>query len=269
MATNIPPHNLTRGLHGARQDDRRRPRDARARSSATTSRARTFRPAARSSTRPRRSSEIYKTGSGTVRVRGTWQEGPETRGGKTIYITSIPYAVNKATLVERIADVASSRKLPHLVDVKDLSTDDVRIALELKRDADERLVMAYLYKHTPLQSNFPVNLTCLFRRRTPEVGKPERLGLHEILWHFLHFRFDVVARAARARARGARAAHPHPRGLREGLRRARRDPEDRPQVRGQGRRGRRRSWRASRSTPSRPTRSSSSSSTGWRGSRSS
>ena len=60
--------------------------------------------------------------------------------------------MNKATLVERIADVALSRKLPHLLDVKDLSTDDVRIALELKGDADKRMVMAYLYKHTPLQS---------------------------------------------------------------------------------------------------------------------
>jgi DNA gyrase subunit A len=73
--------------------------------------------------------EIYKTGSGTIRMRATWQEGPSTRSGKTIYITSIPYAVNKSTLVERLADVALSRKLPHLLDVKDISTDDVRIAL--------------------------------------------------------------------------------------------------------------------------------------------
>ena len=136
--------------------------------------------------------DIYKTGSGTIRIRAGWVEGPSTRGSKTIYITSIPYAVNKATLVERIADIALSRKLPHLVDVKDLSTDDVRIALELKGDANKRLVMAYLYKHTPLQSNFPVNLTCLVPTENVNVGKPERLGLHEILWQFLHFRLEVV-----------------------------------------------------------------------------
>jgi DNA gyrase subunit A len=100
--------------------------------------------------------------------------------------------VNKATLVERIADVALSRKLPHLLDVKDLSTDDVRIALELKGDADKRMVMAYLYKHTPLQSNFPVNLTCLVPTENPAVCKPERLELHQILWQFLHFRLEVV-----------------------------------------------------------------------------
>mgnify|MGYP006276584389 CR=1 FL=1 len=136
--------------------------------------------------------EIYKTGSGTIKLRSSWQEGPVTRGAKTIYITSVPYMVNKATLVERIADVVLSRKLPHVTDVKDLSTDDVRIALELKRDADPNLVMAYLFKHTPLQSNFPVNLTCLIPTENAAVGKPERLELKEILWHFLHFRLDVV-----------------------------------------------------------------------------
>jgi DNA gyrase subunit A len=136
--------------------------------------------------------EIYKTGSGTIRLRATWTEGPATRSGKTIYITSVPYMVNKSTLVERIADVALSRKLPHLVDVRDLSTDDVRIALELKGDADKRMVMAYLYKHTPLQSNFPVNLTCLVPTENPLLGKPERLELHQILWQFLHFRLEIV-----------------------------------------------------------------------------
>ena len=136
--------------------------------------------------------EIYTTGSGTIRLRSGWTEGPKSRSGRTIYVTSVPYAVNKATLIERIADVALSRKLPHLLDVRDLSTDDVRIALELKGDADPKMVMAYLFKHTPLQSNFPVNLTCLVPTENVNVCKPERLGLHEILWQFLHFRLDVV-----------------------------------------------------------------------------
>jgi DNA gyrase subunit A len=138
--------------------------------------------------------EIYRTGSGSVRIRATWQKGPETKSGQTVYITSIPYTLNKATLVERIADVVLSRKLPHLVDVRDLSTDDVRIALELKRDADPKMVMAYLFRHTPLQSTFPVNLTCLIPTENPLVCKPERLDLHQILWHFLDFRLHVVTR---------------------------------------------------------------------------
>ena len=144
---------------------------------------------------PEELKEIYKTGSGAVRVRATWEEGPVTRSGKTIYITSMPYAMTKSALVKAIADVAISRKLPPLVDVTDLSTDDVRIALELKKDADEKMVMAYLFKHTPLQSSFIVNLTCLVPTEgNPEVGRPERLDLHQMLFYFLHFRLDVVTR---------------------------------------------------------------------------
>jgi DNA gyrase subunit A len=138
--------------------------------------------------------EIYKTGSGAVRLRSTWEEGPVTKGSKTIFITSVPYTVNKSTLVERIADVALSRKLPPLLDVKDLSTEDVRIALELKKDADEKMVMAFLFKHTPLQTSFIVNLTCLIPTEAADIGRPERLDLHAMLWHFLHFRLEVVTR---------------------------------------------------------------------------
>jgi len=138
--------------------------------------------------------EIYKTGSGSIRLRGTWDIGPETRSTKTIYIDSAPYTVNKAQLVERIADVVMSRKLPQLLDVKDLSTEDVRIAIEMKKDADEKMIMAYLFKHTPLQINYAVNLTCLIPTESPEVGRPERLDLKQILWHFLHFRLEVVTK---------------------------------------------------------------------------
>jgi DNA gyrase subunit A len=138
--------------------------------------------------------EIYKTGSGSIRLRGTWDIGPETRSTKTLYIDSAPYTVNKAQLVERIADVVMSRKLPQLLDVKDLSTEDVRIAIEMKKDADEKMIMAYLFKHTPLQINYAVNLTCLIPTENPEVGRPERLDLKQILWHFLHFRLEVVTK---------------------------------------------------------------------------
>ncbi len=144
---------------------------------------------------PEELKDIYKTGSGAIRLRATWEMGPETRASKTIYITSVPYTANKATLVERIADVAIGRKLPPLLDVRDLSTDDVRIAIELKKDADEKMVMAYLFKHTPLQTNFPVNLTSLVPTEgNPEVGRPERLDLHQMLFYFLHFRLEVVTK---------------------------------------------------------------------------
>jgi DNA gyrase subunit A len=141
---------------------------------------------------PEELKEIYKTGSGTVRLRATWEEASSTRGGRTLYVTSIPYTVNKAALVERIADVVLSRKLPPLLDVRDVSTDDVRIALEIKKDADPKMVMAYLFKNTPLQTNFIVNLTCLIPTENAEVGRPERLDLHQALMYFLQFRLQVV-----------------------------------------------------------------------------
>jgi DNA gyrase subunit A len=138
--------------------------------------------------------QIYKTGQGSIRLRGTWDIGPETRSTKTIYIESIPYTVNKAQLVERIGEIVLGRKLPQLLDVKDLSTEDIRIALEMKKDADEKMIMAYLFKHTTLQINFAVNLTCLVPTENPEVGRPERLDLKQVLWHFLHFRLEVVTK---------------------------------------------------------------------------
>ena len=141
---------------------------------------------------PEELKQIYQTGSGAIRLRGTWEKGPMSRAGQTLFITSIPYMVNKATLVERIGEIVESRKLPPLVDVKDVSTDDVRIELTLKKEADPLLVMAYLWKHTPLQTTFPVNLTCLVPTENPEVGRPERLDLHQMLWYFLKFRLDVV-----------------------------------------------------------------------------
>src|SRR5690606_20293726 len=74
----------------------------------------------------------------------------------------------------------------------DLSTDDVRIELQLKPGADEQLVMAYLFKHTPLQTTFAVNMTCLVPIEGSDTGRPQRLELRELPWPFLHFRLDVV-----------------------------------------------------------------------------
>ncbi|MEM9881871.1 MAG: DNA topoisomerase (ATP-hydrolyzing) [Planctomycetota bacterium] len=140
--------------------------------------------------------QIYQTGTGPIRLRGTTEPDPKaaTRSTKVLRVTAIPYGVNKANLVEQIAAVVLDRRLPMLQDVRDLSTEDLRIDLVLQKDADEAKVLAYLYKHTALQSNFNVNLTALVPTENPEVGAPAKLGLREILWHFLRFRLDVVTR---------------------------------------------------------------------------
>ena len=138
--------------------------------------------------------QIYETGQGTLRVRAQYELEEGKRGQMWLIITSIPYSVSKSTIVERIADVIVARKLPLLLDVRDESTDRVRIVCEIKKDADPDLIMAFLYKHTPLQMNFGMNLTCLVPTAQPEIAGPERLNLKQMLRHFLDFRFDLVTK---------------------------------------------------------------------------
>ena len=138
--------------------------------------------------------EIYETGQGPIHLRGEWKMEDAKRGGPLIVVTSIPYNVSKADLVERIAEVIIGKKLPMLVDVRDESTSEVRIVLELRPGADSALVMAYLYKHTPLALSFHVNMTCLVPTQNREVAGPMRLNLRSILSEFLDFRVEVVTR---------------------------------------------------------------------------
>jgi DNA gyrase subunit A len=138
--------------------------------------------------------EIYQTGTGSIKLRGTTKLVAKGRGAKILQIVSIPFGVNKAAMVERINELVFTGKLPLVVEARDLSTEEIRVDLQLKKDADENKVLAYLYKHTDFQKNFNVNLTCLVPTENPEVGQPNRLGLKEILWHFLHFRLEVLTR---------------------------------------------------------------------------
>ncbi|MFG0255046.1 MAG: DNA topoisomerase (ATP-hydrolyzing) subunit A [Rhodopirellula sp. JB053] len=136
--------------------------------------------------------EIYATGTGTIKLRGVGEVAESTKSGDILRITEIPFGVNKATMVERITELVYANKLPLVEEVRDLSSEDIRVDLLLKKNADPEKVLAFLYKHTPLQTNFNVNLTCLTPTENPEVGSPRRLSLKEILWYFLKFRFDVL-----------------------------------------------------------------------------
>jgi DNA gyrase subunit A len=135
--------------------------------------------------------EMYETGRGSVRMRGEWAVEEQARGKQVVVVTSIPYAVNKATLVERIAGLIIDRKVPQLVDVRDESTDEIRIVLELASGADAEVAMAYLFKNTPLESNFAVNLTALVPAEEGST-RPELLSLKACLKHFFEFRVDVT-----------------------------------------------------------------------------
>lgn len=157
--------------------------------------------------------QVYETGSGSVRLRGEWKLEEKKGGNPFIILTSLPYAVVRATLVERIAEIITGRKLAPLLDVRDESTDEVRVVLEIKKGTDPNLVMAYLYKNTPFQTSVGVNLTCLVpgappitvngpdgeplppEENTPAV--PERLSLGQMIRHWLDFRMLTVERRLR------------------------------------------------------------------------
>jgi DNA gyrase subunit A len=164
--------------------------------------------------------QIYEEGQGSIRVRAEWKAEDGERAAQRLVITSIPYMVQKDSLVRSIGEIIFERKLPLLTDVRDESTTDVRIVCELRKEADPAMVMAYLYKHTQLQLNFNVNLTCLVpevseaRKKAgkPDGGKkdgesepaetsealvPAKLDLKSILVHFIDFRHEVIVRRFR------------------------------------------------------------------------
>jgi DNA gyrase subunit A len=139
--------------------------------------------------------EVYETGQGSLKLRAEWKlEEPKKKGNPAIIITSIPYAVERRSIVEKVAEVIISKKLPALLDVRDESTDVCRVVCEIKAGTDPQLVMAYLYKHTPLATNVQVNMTCLVPVEGSDVAAPERLSLVQILQHFLKFRMEVVTK---------------------------------------------------------------------------
>jgi DNA gyrase subunit A len=192
MATNIPPHNLGEVCQAAIaliDDPKLECKDLLRHIKGPDFPTGGLCPSSRKELR-----EIYETGQGPIRLRGEWKSEESKRGASLVVITSIPYNLSKADLVEKIAEVIVGKKLPMLVDVRDESTSEVRIVLELKQGADPALVMAYLYRHTPLELSFHVNMTCLVPTRNREVAGPMRLNLLSILREFLEFREDVVTR---------------------------------------------------------------------------
>lgn len=136
---------------------------------------------------------IYETGQGTFKLRSTWSPHKEGRRAQII-IDSVPYGQNKSRIIERIGNEVASRKLPLVTDVRDESTEDVRIVLDLKQGASADAVMAYLFRHTPLEVSWSVNMTALVPSERADVATPARLDLREALVYWLDFRFETVRR---------------------------------------------------------------------------
>lgn len=136
--------------------------------------------------------QLYETGRGSIRMRGEWELEDQGRGKQAIVVTTIPYSIDKSTLVEKIASLIIEKKVPQLSDVRDESTDKVRIVLELSSGANPELAMAYLFKNTSLELNFPVNLTALVPTSDGHNCRPEQLSLKKMLQCFLDFRAEIV-----------------------------------------------------------------------------
>jgi len=137
---------------------------------------------------------IYELGKGSIQLRGTYRVEKGKYGMHSVIIDSVPYAVNKGTLFEKMVALVVGRKIPQIIDIRDESTNEVRIVLELKKGADAAVAMAYLYKHTHLQSNFNVDFNCLIPTGNGDQTRPQRLDLVQMCRQFLDFRVITVKR---------------------------------------------------------------------------
>lgn len=155
--------------------------------------------------------QAYATGRGGVVTRGE-AEIVETKAGQfEIIITSIPYRVNKSTLVENIADLHHEKKIEGIKDLRDESTDDIRIVIELKSGAFPQKVLNSLYKNTQLEQNFNFNLVALVD------GIPQTLSLKDFLVEFTKHREEVVIRRTKFDLEKAEAREHILLGLKEAL----------------------------------------------------
>jgi DNA gyrase subunit A len=135
--------------------------------------------------------DAYRTGRGRVIVRGKFIIETMKTGKEHIVFTEIPYALNKTTLITRIADLVRDKILEGVSDLRDESDrDGLRIVLELKKGAIPKLVLNRLFAHTPLQSTFGIINLALVN------GRPKCLSLKELIEHFVHHRFVVITRRA-------------------------------------------------------------------------
>jgi DNA gyrase subunit A len=144
---------------------------------------------------------MYATGRGRVVIRGQVAFEEDARGRVSVVITELPYQVNKTTLIEKMAELVSGKRITDVSDIRDESDrSGMRIVVEIKRDGSPHTVMQQLFKHTALQTSFSANMLALVD------GQPQTLGLKRMLEHYIAYRREVIRRRtefdlARARER--------------------------------------------------------------------
>lgn len=135
--------------------------------------------------------DAYETGRGRIVVRSKAEIETEDNGRERIVICELPYGVVKSDLVKNIAELVTDKKIEGISGISDQSKRDVRIIIEVKRDANAQVVLNKLYKYTALQSSFSVNSIALVK------GRPMLLNLHDLVANFIEHRMEVVTRRTR------------------------------------------------------------------------
>lgn len=144
--------------------------------------------------------QAYLTGRGSIMVRAKIEDEDMGKGKTAIIVNELPYQVNKSNLVEKIAHLVTDKKLVGISDLRDESDrDGIRIVIELKRDAQYRKVVNNLFKHTELQTSFPINMVCLVD------GIPQTLGLKSILEIYVRHRVNMVSKRSEFELKQAKA----------------------------------------------------------------
>ncbi|MDO4943251.1 MAG: DNA gyrase subunit A [Lachnospiraceae bacterium] len=191
MATNIPPHNLTEVINGVVKiidNQVEEDRDTDIEELLEIIKGPDF-PTGATILGRRGIESAYRTGRGKIKVRAVSEIEPMANGKQRIVVTEIPYMVNKARLIEKIAELVKDKKIDGITDLRDESDRaGMRICIELRRDVNANVILNQLYKHTQLQDTFGVIMLAL------HDNQPIIMNLHEMLIYYLEHQKDVVTR---------------------------------------------------------------------------
>lgn len=190
MATNIPPHNLQEVIDGVVKiiDNRVLGEETPIEELLQLVKGPDF-PTGATIYGTKGIDEAYRTGKGRIKVRANVEIEPMHSGKQRLIVTEIPYMVNKARLIEKIADLVKDKKIEGITDLRDESDrKGMRIVIELKRDVNAQVILNQLYKNTQLQDTFSVNMLALVN------NEPKILNLKDVLEHYLNHQVEVVTR---------------------------------------------------------------------------
>ncbi|MBO5488780.1 MAG: DNA gyrase subunit A [Eubacterium sp.] len=191
MATNIPPHNLTESIDGVVKiidNQIEEDRDTTIEEVMEIIKGPDF-PTGATILGRRGIEEAYRTGHGKIRVRAVTDIEPMANGKNRIIVTELPYMVNKARLIEKIAELHKDKKIDGITEIRDESSrEGMRVVIELRRDVNANVILNQLFKHTQMQDTFGVNMLALVN------NEPVVMNLLQMLQHYLKHQEEVVTR---------------------------------------------------------------------------